>query len=362
AEYFAQAVRLCLALTLPISLILFGISFYLPKLDLDPAMLQEAQGYFAVLSWSLVPGMLFTIARQYLQAQGVVAPAVWILVFTNILNVALNYTLVFGNWGFPRLSAAGSGWATLISRIVMMAAMGAVVYFHDSENGQHLRVALRKGWNFVQAKAILKLGGPAAFHFAVEVGAFSAATQLAARLGTIPLAAHQIALNVVSITFMIPLGVGSAASVLVGAAKGQKNLALVIRRGREALILGLGFMFFSALVLWFFPAMIVRFYSVDEQVIATGVGVLALAALFQLSDGAQVVFSGALRGLADTKTAAIANFCGHWLVGLPLGVYLCFEAGLGLRGLWIGLSVGLTLVAVVVGVKWFRSVKISIII
>ncbi len=357
AQYFAQALRLCLVLGLPISAVLFGMSYGFLKLDLDPAMLKEAQAYFAVLSWSLVPGLMFTISRQYLQAQGVVASAVWILVFTNILNAVLNYTLVFGHWGFPRMSAAGSAWATLISRVVMMIAMCAVVFLHDSETGRHLRVALRRGWDSVQAKAILKLGGPAAFHFAVEIGAFSFATQLAAHLGTIPLAAHQIALNVVSLTFMIPLGVGSAASVLVGAAKGRGDFALVARRGREALILGLGFMFTSALALWFFPGVIVRFYSVDAQVIATGMSVLSIAALFQLSDGAQVVFSGALRGLANTKTAALANLCGHWLVGLPLGMFLCFKLDYGLRGLWMGLSVGLTFVAVVLGAKWLRSVR-----
>lgn len=177
------------------------------------------------------------------------------------------------------------------------------------------------------------------------------------RLGAVPLASHQIALNTVSVTYMVPLGIGSAAAVRVGHALGRKDVEGASHAGWTAMALGAGFMACMAVVLWTIPEKIVRIYTPDKSVIVAASKLLFVAAFFQLFDGVQAVTTGALRGTGDTRTPFICHLIAYWLIGLPLGYYLCFYRNWGAPGLWTGLCLALILIGSALLIFWQRTVR-----
>jgi MATE family, multidrug efflux pump len=199
---------------------------------------------------------------------------------------------------------------------------------------------------------LLRLGTPAAMQLVAEVGVFAAATALAGRLEPVALASHQIAINLVGVSFMFPYGISSAGAVRVGHAAGRRDAAGVRRSGWAAIAVGVGVMGVAAVLFYAVPEPLVRMFSRDAAVVALGSSLLFIAAIFQLFDGLQVVATGVLRGLGNTHTAMISNLLGHWLLGLPIGYLLCFRLDWGVIGLWVGLSVGLIAVALVLLVAW----------
>ncbi|NBV89614.1 MAG: hypothetical protein EBR88_08910 [Betaproteobacteria bacterium] len=203
------------------------------------------------------------------------------------------------------------------------------------------------------------MGWPSAVQMSLEVGVFALSTGLAARFAAIDLAAHQLVLNTASVTFMVPLGISSAAAVLVGQAKGRGDAAEARRVGWRCLQIGVGFMALSCVTLLALPGPILGLYTNDPAVIGVGSSILFIAALFQLSDGAQVTGTGILRGLGDTRSSLVMNLIGHWLLGLPLGVLMGFVWGWGLRGIWIGLSIGLTAVALSLVWRWNAASRVT---
>ena len=343
-QTFVQGVLLGFFISIPLTAILLAISKHLSLFALNPDVTPETAGYLGVLAYSLLPALVFTAGHRYLQAMGAVRPPMIILLLANILNVVLNYALIFGHFGAPRMLVPGSAVATLVSRIFMMAAIGFYIWDWDRKHEHHLEKFPFR-YDAARMRALIKLGTPSALQMVFEVGVFAMATVLAARLSSEELAAHQIVLNTASFTFMVPLGVSSATAVMVGQAVGRNEPHLARAIGWRGFALGTAFMAFSASMMLLFPHAILSIYSHDVHVIAIGQSLLWVAALFQLSDGAQCVGTGALRGIGDTHTPMVVNLCGHWLVGLPLGVFLCFGLHWGVQGLWIGLSSGLTLVA-----------------
>jgi MATE family multidrug resistance protein len=205
-------------------------------------------------------------------------------------------------------------------------------------------------------RRLIALGFPAAMQATLEAGVFATVTTLIAKLGAVPLASHQIALNTVSLTYMVPLGVSSAAAVRVGQALGRKDPQGARDSGGTAIVLGGVFMACTGILLILFPKWIARMYTPDETVIAATVGLLAAGAAFQLFDGVQTVATGALRGVGDTRTPMLCHFLAYWVIGLPLGALLCFRRGLGAIGLWIGLSLALILIGIVLLLVWRRAV------
>jgi multidrug resistance protein, MATE family len=217
---------------------------------------------------------------------------------------------------------------------------------------QGLRVDPRRIW------ALLKLGSPAAGQILVEVGAFSLATALCAKLGPVPLSGHEIAINCAAFTFMVPYGISSAAAVRVGHQLGRRDPQGARRAGWSAIALGAGFMTCAGLVFVSVPKIIARAFSPDPAVVRLGASLLLVAAAFQLFDGVQVVTTGTLRGAGDTKTSMFANLVAYWLIGIPLGYFLCFRLGWGALGIWIGLCTGLMIVASLLLIAW-RGKKLS---
>lgn len=322
----------------------------------DPAVTAHAVPYLYAITWSTPLLLLYFAFRRYLQAMDLVKPITIAIVSANLVNLLGNWLLIYGNLGFPKLGITGSGWATTIARLYMAAYLFVAIVWHDRKFSTGLwHTPFRL--DFERWRALLKLGLPAGIHLFLEVAVFAAATVLAGWLGALPLAAHQIALNTVSTTFMVPLGIASAAAVRVGQALGRRDPAAASHAGWTAIALGAAFMSASALSLLLIPRAIVRVFTPDAAIIETGASLLFIAAFFQLFDGIQVVATGALRGAGETRIPMAAAMVCYWLVGLPLGYYLGFSLHWGVTGLWVGLSASLIAMGAFLVLTWRRVHK-----
>jgi multidrug resistance protein, MATE family len=325
----------------------------LRSLDIQQSVLNQSIPYLRALNWSTFPLLLYFVFRRYLQGIDLAKPVVFSLVTANLVNLLGNWAFIYGHLGHSAMGTVGSGWATCAARIYMAAVLLAYCVYYDLRYKTGLRNASR--WPHMQRVwRLLTLGFPAAMQLGLEVGVFAAATALIARLGAVPLASHQIALNTASLTYMVPLGISSAAAVRVGQALGRSDPHGASRAGWTAITLGASFMSCTALIFWLAPRAIVRIYTPDPAVIRAASGLLFVAAFFQLFDGLQAVATGALRGAGDTRTPMICSGIIYWLVGLPLGAYLCFRSGWGAAGLWTGLCVALVLIGSVLLYFWRR--------
>jgi len=320
-------------------------------LGIDPGVASVARDYFSVLLWSLVPLLLFTALRRFLQAMGSVRIIAVAILLANVVNALADWALVLGNWGAPTLGAAGAAWATLASRLLMLAVLvGYLLVAHRSI------VTARPSWNIDAIALLVRLGFPAALQLTLEVGVFATVTALAGRLGAVPLAAHHVVLNIASLSFMIPLGISAAAAVRVGQEIGRQDRHRAAVAGWTAILLAAVVMCGCGLVFISIPRTLVAIFSVDPAVVASGAMLLWVAAAFQLFDGVQVVATGALRGTGNTRAAMLTNLVAHWLIGLPVGVALGLWLGWGVVGLWGGLAVGLVVAAFVLLPYWRHRV------
>ena len=345
-----QGVYLSAMLSVVLTGVVLAVLPRLESLGIRPEIARETVPYLRALLWSLLPLLLYATLRRYLQALGMVRVVMVALVSANIINALVNWVLVFGNLGFPAMGAEGSGWATSMSRVYMFLFLLISVIRHErrSEGGLSLP------WRFDANRLLelMRLGLPSALQTGLEVGVFTAATILAGSLSAAQLAAHQVALGAAAFSFMVPLGISSAAAVRVGQAMGRIDPVGATRAGWTALLLGGGFMSGAAIAFIVAPSWIIRIFTNDAAVLQTGVALLGVAAVFQLFDGLQVGATGVLRGTGDTRTAMLANLAGHWLLGLPIGYALCFWFGAGVVGLWIGLCTGLVIVSIVLIAVW----------
>ncbi|HEY2013498.1 MAG TPA: MATE family efflux transporter [Bryobacteraceae bacterium] len=306
---------------------------------------------------SVLPLLLFTAFRRYVQAVDIVKPVTFALISANLVNFAGNWLLMYGHWGAPRMGLAGSGWSTTVARSYMAAVLLAAIVWGERKSG---RLLFRISWrpDFVRMRRLMGLGFPAAAQFGLEGAVFGVVAVLAARLDEASLAAHSIAVQVIATTYMVPLGISSAAAVRVGQAVGRKDREGVVASGWAALLLSCLFMGAAGLALWTVPQAIIRRFIDDAAVIGTGGVLLRIAAFFELFDGVQVVATGALRGLGDTRTPMLAHFAGYWLIGLPVAWVLCFPYGWGAAGIWVGLSAALILIGAALVLVWgYRSAR-----
>lgn len=344
------------ALAVPITPLLWWGAGQLSALRLHPDVERMTAPYVRAVSWSLALLFCYAAFRRYLQGMSVVRPITFALVSANLVNVVANWAFIYGHLGLPRLGVTGAAWATNLSRVYMCAVLLAAIVLHDRRTGGRLREALG-GLSWPRVRRLLALGLPAALQVTLEVGVFAAATALAGQLEPVALASHQIALNIASFVFMVPLGMASAGAVLVGQHVGRRDTVAAARAGWTALATIACFMLAIAAVFLTASRLLLAGFTRDERVLALGVTLLGVAAVFQLFDGLQAVATGVLRGVGDTRTPMIWNLAGHWGFGLPVGWWLCFAAGLGVVGLWIGLSIGLILVGAVLVHAWWRHVR-----
>lgn len=327
-----------------------------PRFGLAPDVVAQTVPFLKALVWSTLPLVLYFGLRRYLQAMHIVKPVVFALVSANLVNLAGNWVLVYGRLGFRARGVPGSGWSTCISRIYMVAVLAVAAVYYDRKRNSGLWAASRRleWWRLWQ---LLRLGLPAALQLLLEISAFATATILIGKLGAVPLAGHQIALNVASFTYMVPLGISSAAAIRVAHAVGAGDAHGAARAGWMALLFGAGFMSCAGLTLFLFARPIARIYSPEPTVVSAGATLLVVAAVFQLFDGLQVVATGALRGVGNTRVPMLVNLAGYWALGLPLGTWLCFGSRWGAMGMWIGLCLALVVIGSILLRVWSSSIR-----
>jgi MATE family multidrug resistance protein len=323
------------------------------RFGISPELVDPMRPYLRALNWGTLPLLAYFALRRYLQAVNVAHPIMFALISANIVNAFGNWALIYGHLGFRAMGITGSGWSTCWARIYMVLCLAITLLWVESQR-------LRPGWlNMIRIdirrmSELLKLGAPAATQLLCEIGAFSAATALIARLGAVTLAGHEIALNCAALTFMVPLGISSAAAVRVGQQLGRRDPDGARRAGWSAILIGVGFMAYSGSVFVSIPKLIARLFTPNPAVIQVGAQLLLVGAAFQLFDGLQTVATGALRGAGDTRTPMLANFVAYWLMGLPLGYVLCFKLGWGALGIWIGLCGGLMIIGSALLIAWHK--------
>jgi len=344
ARGLQRGLVLSIVLAIPISLLTLTVRPVLEWVGQPAPVIPAAAGYVTRLALSVWPFYAFVVLRQTLQAHRRTAPLVVTIVAANLLNAGLNYLWVFGHFGFAALGVFGSAWATTVSRWFMAASLLALGW-------RDIRPYVdRIPTNLLDARALgrmLKLGAPIGAQFVLESGVFGTVALLMGWLGVVQVAAHQVALNLASLTFMVPLGVSSAAAVIVGHAVGRGDAAGVRRSTSSALLVGAGFMLGAGVLLVGAPGLLARLYTSDPDVLALTVLLLPIAGVFQVFDGLQVVSIGLLRGLGDTHVPFVVNIVGFWCLGMPVSLWLGFGLGFGAVGLWWGLVVGLVIVALV---------------
>jgi MATE family multidrug resistance protein len=302
-----------------------------------------------VLLWSLPLLLIYTVFRRYLQGLHHVRPVTFALVSSNAVNALGNWILIYGHWGAPAMGIRGSALSTVFARVYLAGVLMYAVLRRDPEAFRGVRAGAQ------HLRRLLKLGLPAATTTVLEVGVFNTVTALAGTLDAVSLAAHTIALNMAAVSFMVPLGISSAAAVSVGRARGVGDPRMAARAGWIAMGIGVAWEIIAALSFVIFPRQLARLYTADARVISFAVVLFAIAAVFQIFDGLQTVATGALRGLADTHTAMLFNLVCYWAIGLPLGCWLCYRLHWGIVGLWDGLCLALILIAAGLVLAWRRK-------
>ena len=331
--------------------------YFLKYLGQDEEVLFHTYKYLDIISISLVPLMLFQTFKQFIEGLGFTKPAMFISIFSNVINILLNAILIFGLFGFPRLEIVGAAYATLISRIFMFIII--FIYCFNSKRFQKYILRLNISLNYMSFKAIFSIGFTSGLQYIFEVGAFTVATVIIGSIGAIQLASHQIALNLASISYMIASGIGSASMISLGHYFGVGDKSEIRKSGYSNFILVLILMSISAFIFIVFRDILPSFYVDDYEVISLASSLLIIAGFFQLSDGIQAVGLGILRGIRDTKIPTLVTFISYWVIAVPLSYYLGIISDYGLFGVWVGLSVGLTIAAVfhVLRFNYLTSIK-----
>ena len=353
-------------------LILVSLLFMVPlwfadailvALGQPPEVIALAVPYLAIAQWSLIPALLVIGLRQFLTALERAQVVLWITVATLLINGVLDYALIFGKLGAPRLGVEGAAWATLGSNALALVITAAWVQWRPD-----LAVygVFERFWrpDWAAFRRILRLGWPIGLALLAEAGLFAVSTFMMGRLGTVPLAAHGIALQLASIAFMIPLGLSQAATVRVGNAAGRHDRTAVSRAALAAYVCGLGLAVAAGLLFLLLPEPLISLFLEDNvdaaQVIAVAVPLVVMAGLFQIADSSQVVGISVLRGLQDTTVPMVIALVGYWLIGVPAAWVLGLELGYGGPGVWSGLVIGLSLTALAFAWRFHRRERLGL--
>lgn len=310
----------------------------------EDEVLSQAIPFYRIISYSLLPLMIFQGFRQFAEGLSLTRQAMVISIAGNLLNIGLNYVLIFGHFGFDPMGIEGAGIATLISRVLQALAMGAFVLGYRRFQ-RYRSIFASVGLEWIVIRSILRIGVPTGLQFVFEIGAFSASAVMVGWLGALPLAAHQIAMNLSGVTYMTATGIAAAASIRVGNQLGRKDFLNLRLAGRTCFIMTAGLMAFYSVILVLFRHSLPYLYVDNEEVIGIAAVLLIMVAFYQVSDGLQSVGLGALRGLGDVKIPTFVTLITYWGIAIPLGYVCAFVLEWGSAGVWIGLSVGLTLAA-----------------
>jgi MATE family multidrug resistance protein len=337
------------------SILLFG-GFILDILDQPKEVVFLAKPYLTIIGVSLLPFMIFQTFKQFAEGLSLTKQAMYITISANVINIILNYILIFGKFGFEPMGLVGAGWATLISRVLMAVVMVIFVRYHKKffNYWKYFKVTV---WNTTSFKQLLNLGVPTGFQYIFEVGAFASAAIMIGWMGAVPLAAHQVAMNLASISYMMATGISAAATVRVGNQLGQRDIPTMRIAAFTCFLMAIIFMSITGLLFMGLNDYLPMLYTSDLEVVKIASSLLIIAALFQLSDGVQVVGLGALRGMGDVKLPTAVTFMAYWVIGLPSGYLLAFTFGLQEQGVWYGLLIGLSVTAVILFARFDKKSK-----
>lgn len=353
-EVARQGLYLAAALA---ALLMVAFRFLLPVLhvaNVAPALASEAVAYVVATAWGLPAMLAYLVLRFSSEGIGHTRPMLYVALAGFLLNIPLDYVLMFGALGLPRLGAVGCGYA---SALVMWVDLAVMLVYMRLARRRYADLALFRRMESPRPAtlaALLRLGLPIAVMLFAEVSLFGAVALLMASFGTVTAAAHQVAVAVSSLTFMVPMGLGTGIAVVVGQAAGAGDSAGARRAGFVGIGLSLAFELFSATLLLVLRLPIARLFSADPRVVALAAELLMLAAAFQLSDGLQVASAGALRGFKDTRVPMLITVLAYWGTGLPLAWALGYPLGVGPPGVWVGLIAGLTVAGVLLLVRYAR--------
>ena len=347
-HYFKISILYALFLSLITGIIALATVPIIPLIGFEKQLIPNIQNYIYICSFSFAGAYLYQVLKEFLQTYERVGFANAVSIIGIFLNLLLCWIFVFGKCGIPSIGVSGLAVATLIVRSLM--GLSLLCYC----------------WKYFKAefaidtaylKELFRIGYPMALSLILEFSAFNAITLIAGKIGTIPVAAHNIALTLASVTFMVPLAISNALGVKVGYAYGAKNYNDIKENFFAGLAISLCFMCVFAFLYFTVPTNLIGFFSADKEIILTGSSLLFIIAIFQVFDGVQVTISGALRGLGYTKPIFATMLIGYWIIGIPIGIYLAFFKKLSIYGLWIGLALSIFVCSIVFSIFLHKKLK-----
>lgn len=356
-EFTRQALWLSLVLSLALYLVARGSGWVMDLLEVETAVASLSMDYLRAISWGAPALCAMMVLRFFSEGAGYTRPTMYIGLLGIACNIPLNYVLMFGKLGVPAMGAVGAGWATTIVFWLQLIALAAWIGWRP----RYAPFGLYSRFSWPDRReigALVKLGLPIGIMVFLEGGMFVGAALLIGTLGAVPIAAHQVAMNYSGLMFMVPLGMAGAITVRVGNAIGRGDPDGARRAGWVGMMLAVGFGAFSASLMLLFPQQIVALYTREPEVAALAASLLFFAAVFQLTDCLQASAAGALRGMKDTRIPMLYSIVAYWVIGLTAGWWLTFRFGWGPAGMWIGIIIGLSVAAVLLGGRFFNLTRV----
>lgn len=352
SHYLYNGFWLCTISAIIIGLFLEFSKDILLHLNQDPEVAQLAIPYLQIMGWSVIPMLLFLALKQFTDGLEYTRTAMILSIAALPLNAFLNWLFIFGNWGFPRLELVGAGWGTLITRIVIFLVLAIIILYHKTF---WRYIAVRSiVWklNWKTQKELLGIGIPSSFQITMEAGAFAISGILIGTIGAVEQAAHQIALSLASLTFMVSIGLSQAGSIRTSNAFGRKDKTAISFIGKSTIFMALIYGTFCAIVFILFRKTLPTFFNDNVDVVNMAAYLLIFAAFFQISDSTQSISAGLLRGIKDVKIPTYFIFIAYWVVGIPSGYILAFYYNMGAAGIWMGFIIGLTFSAMFLSLRF----------
>ncbi|HVF82293.1 MAG TPA: MATE family efflux transporter [Flavisolibacter sp.] len=357
SHYLFNGFCLCAvtAVLIAFSLVL-GRSF-LKHLGQDREVVSFALPFMQLMGFSIIPMLLFMTLKQFADGLEYTRTAMVLSVASMPINIFLNWLLIYGNWGFPRLELLGAGWSTLVTRWLIFLALLLVILKHKTFSTY---VALRKEeWKFRKKtwRELLGIGIPSSLQVGMEAGAFAVSGIIIGTISAVAQAAHQIALSCASFTFMVSMGLAQAGSIRVSNAYGRANWLKISLIGKSTMLTASAYGLLCAVLFVLFRYLLPGAFTKNTEVQALAATLLLFAGLFQISDSTQAIGAGLLRGIKDVKTPTILIGVAYWAIGIPVGYALAFRAGMGAQGMWTGLILGLTFASLFLFRRFMKMVK-----
>jgi MATE family multidrug resistance protein len=320
-------------------------------LNQEAAVTVQAMSYAKIIAFSIIPFMVFQVYRQFIDGLAFTKPAMYVALAANLVNVLGNWVFIFGNLGMPAFGLDGAGYSTLITRSFMAAVL--MIYVSRAKRFKKYDPTFRfRNINWPVLRELTRVGVPTGFQYFFELGAFSLSAIMIGWLGSAQLAAHQIVLSLAATSFMVALGISSAGTIRVGHAYGRRNFGDVRRAGFLTTVFTSSMMACCGVIFILFREHLPFIFTKDPAVVQIAVPLIIVAALFQVSDGAQAAGLGVLRGITDVRLPMIITFIAYWVVALPIGYILGFVLGMEVVGVWVGLLAGLTAAAVMLNIRF----------